>query len=142
MKTRFKSVPIFLIAALISGPAFAQGADEETLVLRIGGNKVDVLENVPSPKTHQAIITAYYTQIPEASRAELAELWQQMKRRTEDYQVAFRSGDTAELNETLDDLGLYWATIRTVHAREFTEAAIAAIESAYAGIFPFIRDPQ
>jgi hypothetical protein len=142
MKALTRALPLIILAASIPDIVLAQATDEEVVVLSIDGNKVDVLEDLPESETHLNIITAYYAEIPEISRQDLADLWQQMRRRTEDYQVAFRSGDTAEINETLDDLGVLWASIRTVHAREFTNAAAEVIESAYAGIFPFIQDPQ
>jgi hypothetical protein len=142
MKAFTEVLPLLLLSLAIPGIVPAQTADEEVMVLSISGNKVDVLESLPQTGTHLDTITAYYAEIPEISRQELAELWQQMLRRTEDYRVAFRSGDTAEINETLDDLGYYWASIRTIHAREFTTEAITEIESAYAGIFPFIREPR
>lgn len=136
-----RTIPILLFGASIFG-VLLQAAEEEVIVLSITGTKVDVLENLPASESHLNIIATYYAEIPEISKEELAGLWQQMRQRTEDYQVAFRSGDTAEINETLDDLGYYWASIRTIHAREFTAEAIAAIEAAYAGIFPFIQDPR
>ncbi len=142
MQVVIRAIAQLILAVLIAGLVQAQANDDEVLVLSISGNKVDVLENLTGTENQLDTITAYYAEIPEMSRQELAELWQRMRRRTEDYQVAFRSGDTAEINETLDDLGVLWASIRTVHAREFTNAAAEVIESAYAGIFPFIQDSQ
>lgn len=142
MQVVIRAIAQLILALSIPGFVQAQATDDEVLVLSINGNKIDVLENLTETENHLDTITAYYAEIPEISRQELAELWQRMRRRTEDYQVAFRSGDTAEINETLDDLGVLWASIRTVHAREFTYEAAEVIESAYAGIFPFIRDPQ
>lgn len=142
MQVVIRAIAQLILAILIAGLVQAQATDDEVLVLSISGNKVDVLENLTGTENQLDTITAYYAEIPEMSRQELAELWQRMRRRTEDYQVAFRSGDTAEINETLDDLGVLWASIRTVHAREFTNAAAEVIESAYAGIFPFIQDSQ
>jgi len=142
MQVAIRAIAQLILAVSIPGLVQAQATDDEVLVLSISGNKIDVLENLTETENQLDTITAYYAEIPEMSRQELAELWQRMRRRTEDYQVAFRSGDTAEINETLDDLGVLWASIRTVHAREFTNEAAAVIESAYAGIFPFIQDPQ
>lgn len=142
MQVVIRAIAQLILAILIAGLVQAQATDDEVLVLSISGNKVDVLENLTGTENQLDTITAYYAEIPETGRQELAELWQRMRRRTEDYQVAFRSGDTAEINETLDDLGVLWASIRTVHAREFTNAAAEVIESAYAGIFPFIQDSQ
>lgn len=142
MQVVIRAIAQLILAILIAGLIQAQATDDEVLVLSISGNKVDVLEKLTGTENQLDTITAYYAEIPETGRQELAELWQRMRRRTEDYQVAFRSGDTAEINETLDDLGVLWASIRTVHAREFTNAAAEVIESAYAGIFPFIQDSQ
>ena len=142
MQVVIRAIAQLILAVLIAGLVQAQATDDEVLVLSISGNKIDVLEKLTGTENHLDTITAYYAEIPETGRQELAELWQRMRRRTEDYQVAFRSGDTAEINETLDDLGVLWASIRTVHAREFTNAAAEVIESAYAGIFPFIQDSQ
>lgn len=142
MQVVIRAIAQLILAVLIAGLVQAQANDDEVLVLSISGNKIDVLEKLTGTENHLDTITAYYAEIPETGRQELAELWQRMRRRTEDYQVAFRSGDTAEINETLDDLGVLWASIRTVHAREFTNAAAEVIESAYAGIFPFIQDSQ
>lgn len=142
MQVVIRAIAQLILAILIAGLVQAQATDDEVQVLSISSNKIDVLEKLTGTENHLDTITAYYAEIPETGRQELAELWQRMRRRTEDYQVAFRSGDTAEINETLDDLGVLWASIRTVHAREFTNAAAEVIESAYAGIFPFIQDSQ
>lgn len=132
---------VLLLGTVLLGtpPAWAQQAEEETTLLTITGNLIDQLDSVDENDSADSVLASYYSLLPEAKRAQLAELRENMDRRSEDYQVAFRSGDTAEMNETLDDLSFYWASMRTVHAQEFTEAAIADITAAYYKLYRFLR---
>lgn len=132
---------VLLLGTVLLGATlvWAQQAEEETTLLTITGNLIDRLDSVDENDTADSVLASYYALLPETTRAQLAELRQNMDSRSEDYQVAFRSGDTAEMNETLDDLSFYWASMRTVHAREFTEAAIADITAAYYKLYRFLR---
>ena len=112
-------------------------AAEETL-LTISGNLIDIDATIAVDSEPQILVNRYYALLPESLQEELIGYWRRMERRAEDYQVAYRSGDTAEINETLDDLSFYWASVRTLHAEEFTQAVIETLESAYAEVFPFI----
>lgn len=132
---------VLLLGTVLLGATlvWAQQAEEETTLLTITGNLIDELDSVDENDTAESVLDSYYALLPEATRIELMELRRNMDRRSEDYQVAFRSGDTAEMNETLDDLSFYWASMRTVHAQEFTEAAIAEITAAYNKLYRFLR---
>ncbi|MEQ8313447.1 MAG: hypothetical protein RL839_09805 [Gammaproteobacteria bacterium] len=132
---------VLLLGTVLLGATlvWAQQAEEETTLLTITGNLIDRLDSVDENDTADSVLASYYALLPETTRAQLAELRQNMDSRSEDYQVAFRSGDTAEMNETLDDLSFYWASMRTVHAQEFTEAAIADITAAYYKLYRFLR---
>lgn len=132
---------LFLLFTLFSvvPMLYAQQAEEETTLLTITGNLIDELDSVDENDTAESVLDSYYALLPEATRTQLVELRRNIDRRSEDYQVAFRSGDTAEMNETLDDLSFYWASVRTVHAQEFTEAAIAEITAAYNKLYRFLR---
>ena len=72
----------------------------------------------------------------------MTELHHKMARRAEDFEVAYLAADTAEINQTLDDLGLYWASIRTIHAEKFTEDVNVQLTRAYARLFKFIAAGQ
>ncbi len=126
------------VVALLASTALGQQAEEEPVLLNITGNLIDLDESIDLNTSAEQIVHAYYELLNEERRTELLALWRRMERRAEDYQVAFRSGDTAEINETLDDLGFYWASVRTLHASEFTQNVIEILESLYAEIFPFI----
>jgi hypothetical protein len=131
---------LLLSTVLLSATlTWAQQAEEETTLLTITGNLIDQLDSVDASDTADSVLDSYYALLPETTRAQLMQLRQNMDRRSVDYQVAFRSGDTAEMNETLDDLSFYWASVRTVHAQEFTEAAIAEITAAYYKLYRFLR---
>lgn len=127
-----------LIIVLCASTALGQQAEEESVLLSITGNLIDLDESIDLDTSAEQIVHSYYELLNEERRTELLALWRRMERRTEDYQVAFRSGDTAEINETLDDLGFYWASVRTLHAGEFTQNVIEILELFYAEIFPFI----
>lgn len=113
--------------------------EADTVLLNISGNLTGVNESLPISTAPEVVIDIYYDELQADSATELKRLLGAMNRRTEDYQVAFRSGDTAEINETLDDLSFYWASIRTLHAQQYTSQAIDVLENAYSKIFPFIR---
>jgi hypothetical protein len=62
-----------------------------------------------------------------------------MDRRMEDYEVAFAAGDTAEINEIVDDLSAYWARIQQIHFEVFTLAAMQDLVGAYAALYFLIE---
>lgn len=119
-----------------------QQSEEEPVLLSITGNLIGLDESINLNTNSKQIAHAYYALLSEETSTELLTLWRRMERRTEDYQVAYRSGDTAEINETLDDLSFYWASVRTLHANEFTQAVIEVLERSYADSFPFINSAE
>ncbi len=130
---------ILLVLAAASPLGFAQqGVEEETVLLTITGDLIGKLESLDEDAMPKSVIDSYYALLPVDLRNQLRTLQTNMARRSEDYQIAFRAGDTAEINEIVDELSFNWATIRTVHAQEFTEEAIADLVSAYAQIYPVI----
>lgn len=122
--------------------ALAQDAEQEITLLTITGDLIGELNSIPVTDDPNAIIVAYYAELDDEIREELIELRRRMDRRLEDYQVAYTAADTAEINETIDDLAFYWASIRTIHAREFTEGATQQLAKAYAELYEFIRDDE
>lgn len=138
-KLFYQAVLLLGTVSLSTGWVYGQQVEEETTLLTITGNLIDKLDSLEADAPAESVLNSYYALLPESSRNRLAELRQRMDRRSVDYQVAFRSGDTAEINEIVDELSFYWASIRTVHAREFTEAAIADITAAYSRLYRFLR---
>lgn len=131
---------LFGVALGYSLPGFA--AEEELTLLTITGDKIDTLETLPTSSEPDVIIVAYYAELDGEQRAELVALRRRMDRRLEDYQVAFTAADTAEINEILEDLSFYWASMRTIHAAEFTEAVIRQLAKAYGQLYEFIRGEE
>lgn len=130
-----------LLLAVLLGPGsvtLAQQDQEDAILLTITGDLIGELESLDESAGPGTVINGYYALLPQQTQDRLAALRANLNRRGEDYLVAFRSGDTAEMNETLDDLGFYWASIRTIHAREFTEAVIAQLNEAYGALYEFV----
>ncbi len=121
-------------------PSFA--AERETPMLTITGHLIGEIASLNENTSPEKIISSYYGLLEDQPQANLNELRHRMERRTKDYQVAYRAADTAEINETLNDLGWYWASIRTIHADEFTNEVISQLSAAYASLFSFLAaDP-
>ncbi len=126
---------------LSTSEAEAQDQTEDDTTLLIMSSLIGEID-LPADTTARETINAYYELLSATTDSELSTTLTNLNRRTEDYQVAFRSGDTAELNEIVDELVLYWAAIRSVHIREFAPEVVALLESAYAEIYPFIQAPD
>lgn len=133
---------VFSCATLIASVLPAYGAEEELTLLTITGDLIGELESIQGIENPNVIITAYYAELSGEARAELVALRRRMDRRLEDYQVAYTAADTAEINETLDDLSFYWASMRTIHAQKFTEAAFQQLSAAYGELFEFIKEAE
>ncbi len=116
-------------------------AEEEFTLLTITGDLIGDIETLDENSDPETIISSYYELLNQESREELQSLRQTMDRRVEDYQVAYTAADTAEINETLDDLSLYWATIRTIHSDKFTDSVNETLQAAYGEIYSFIAAP-
>ena len=137
MKLIFKTSFVFVLTTLI---LFSKGftAEEEYTLLTISGDLIGELDSTVNSDNPNTIIAAYYTQLEDESRAELVALRRRMDRRLEDYQVAYTAADTAEINEILDDLSFYWASMRTIHAQEYSEGAISQLHAAFGQLYEFI----
>ncbi len=136
------SLTVFLIVSAVFPAPSTFAAEEELTLLTITGGLIDNLDSIPDSEDPDAVIVAYYSELEENSRAGLIALRRRMDRRLEDYQVAFTAADTAEINEILDDLSFYWASMRTIHTRKFTEGAIQQLAAAYGELYEFIRSTE
>ena len=129
-----------LTIVLALAPLPSNGAEEEFTVLTITGNLIDKIDSVTEGSPPLQTITAYYQLLSEQNRENLLQLKGKLDRRVADYNVAYTAADTAEINEIYDELSFNWAAIRTLHAQEFTEAAITVLNAAYSELYFFI-DP-
>lgn len=115
-------------------------AAEQELVLTITGDRIDLLSNGEELGDANDLVLRYYQLLPQALREQLWLLRRRMDRRTEDYEVAFAAGDTAEVNEIVDDLSAYWTRIQQIHYQEFTPAAMQQLGAAYGELYALIAD--
>lgn len=137
---RSKLTPLLLLSllCLLTSPVGGFAAEE---ILRItNSNLIHKIDKLPPGLKPNQILDEYYALVSSTWQAEYSELRDFMNRRSEAYQIAFRSGDTAEMNENLDELAFFWASIRTLHAQMFAPEAIEDLESTYARIYFFIRE--
>jgi len=125
--------------ALVVHSAEVFSAEEEFTLLTITGDLTDKLELQSDNENPNAVINAYYAELDTEIRGQLLTLRHRMDRRLEDYQVAYTAADTAEINEILDDLSFYWASMRTLHAAEYTDGALEQLHGAYRELYEFIR---
>ncbi len=110
---------------------------EEAPLLTITGHLIDRSELLQQlPPSQQ--IAGYYALLPAEIQAEVTALQQHLGQLLPDYQVAFNSADTAELNGVMAEAGMVWAGIRTVHAQQFTPDVVTTLTRAYGQLFPFI----
>ena len=124
------------LLAQLAQPALA--ADEEVL-LTITGDRIELLNNGEQLDDADYLVLRYYQLLPLALQERLQLLRHRMDRRMEDYEVAFAAGDTAEINEIVDDLSAYWARIQQIHFEEFTLAAMQDLVGAYAALYFLIE---
>ena len=125
------------LLAQLAQPALA--ADEEVL-LTITGDRIELLNNGEQLDDADYLVLRYYQLLPLALQERLQLLRHRMDRRMEDYEVAFAAGDTAEINEIVDDLSAYWARIQQIHFEVFTLAAMQDLVGAYAALYFLIED--
>lgn len=128
---------ITLVFIAITHPATAA---EQELVLTITGDRIDLLNNGEDLVDPNGLVLRYYQRLPRALQERLQLLRRRMDRRTEDYEVAFAAGDTAEINEIVDDLSAYWTRIQQIHYQEFTPAAMQQLGAAYGELYTLIAD--
>jgi len=116
-------------------PWTAQGQDD--VVLTITGDLIKRKESIERLQAPQ-LIAGYYALLPQERRRRAVTLQQGLARLMPAYEVAWSAADTAELNNVVSDIATQWTRIRTLHAQEFTAAAVASLESAYASLYPLI----
>jgi hypothetical protein len=124
------------LLAQLAQPALA--ADEEVL-LTITDDRIELLNNGEQLDDADYLVLRYYQLLPLALQERLQLLRHRMDRRMEDYEVAFAAGDTAEINEIVDDLSAYWARIQQIHFEVFTLAAMQDLVGAYAALYFLIE---
>jgi hypothetical protein len=124
-----------LLAALNSS---THAAESETLLIL--GDRIDRLEQRTNKLSPDDLINRYYALLDSDRRRTALSLRQTLFRLSPRYRVAFAAGDTAELNNIVSDIGRTWARLRTLHAAEYTAAAITDLESAYSQQFSFLAD--
>ena len=124
------------LLAQLAQPALA--ADKEVL-LTITGDRIELLKNGEQLDDADYLVLRYYQLLPLALQERLQLLRHRMDRRMEDYEVAFAAGDTAEINEIVDDLSAYWARIQQIHFEVFTLAAMQDLVGAYAALYFLIE---
>lgn len=140
IRTRLSFSILFI--AIFGFAQASYGAEEELTLLTITGDLIGKLESLNEDANPGTIINSYYELLDQQTGEQLLSLRRRMDRRLEDYQVAYTAADTAEINETLDDLSFYWASIRTLHASEFTEEVIGQLAEAYGELYDFIRTSE
>ena len=134
MKLKFLFFATLL--AQLAQPALA--ADKEVL-LTITGDRIELLNNGEQLDDADYLVLRYYQLLPLALQERLQLLRHRMDRRMEDYEVAFAAGDTAEINEIVDDLSAYWARIQQIHFEVCTLAAMQDLVGAYAALYFLIE---
>ena len=114
---------------------------EEAPILRITGNLIGS-QPVIDAQPPRSLIADYYSLLPEDLQSQATDFQQQLAELLPDYQVAYAAADTAELNGVMAKAGFVWASIRTLHARQFTAEAATSLSRAYGDLFPFIASSR
>ena len=137
---KFKILLPALFVTLIAQLTHPALAAEEEVLLTITGDRIDLISNGEELVDADGLVLRYYQLLPSALQERLWLLRRRMDRRTEDYEVAFAAGDTAEINEIVDDLSAYWTRIQQIHYEEFTPAAMQQLGAAYGQMYALIAD--
>ena len=106
-------------------------AAEDTQLLTISGNLIDVPDSLDKEAAPASVIEQYYGELNSADRKQAMALQQELARLIPNYEIAFAAADTAEMNSVLSNIAYRWAVLRTFHAEHFTDAARADLFKAY-----------
>lgn len=136
----FSCLTRLLALCIALGSTSAMSADEAP-VLRITGDLISSQTTI-NQQPPRSLIADYYSLLPEDLQSQATGLQEQLAQLLPDYQVAFASADTAELNGVMAKAGFVWASIRTLHAQQFTQEAAISLSRAYGDLFPFIASSQ
>lgn len=115
----------------VASPVACSHAAEDTQLLSITGDQIDVLETVDEDTKPSVVIDSYYRKLSKSDQQQAAELKQDLISLIPNYEIAFAAADTAEMNSVLSKVAFRWAVLRTFHAEHFTDPARAALYSAY-----------
>lgn len=122
-------VRVLLLSKLII--AAHSYAAEDTQLLSITGDLIDVLQSLNEDTEPLIVIDRYYGELTSEEQLEAAELKQDLIRLIPNYEIAFAAADTAEMNSVLSEVAYRWAVLRTFHAEHFTDPARDALYRAY-----------
>lgn len=137
-KPRLLPVTAFTVALLLALLPMAASAAEEEFTLFITGDKIDVIDGIPRDSPPQALLRAYYGELPQQQRQRLLQLQQSLASLMPDYEVAFTAADTAEVNSILSEVTHYWSSILAIHNEAFTPAVSELLRSAYGELYPLV----
>ena len=114
-------------------------AEEESQLLTISGDLIGKLDDIGPNLEAQQVIKRYYAELPDAVRSRLQSLQNELSAIQPNYLVASAAGDTAELNELMDDLVARWAKLRTTHSQYYTTEVVQVLDSAFAEIYEWLH---
>jgi len=114
-------------------------AEEELQLLTISGDLIGKLDDIGPNLEAQQVIKRYYAKLPDAVRSRLQSLQNELSAIQPNYLVASAAGDTAELNELMDDLVARWAKLRTTHSQYYTTEVVQVLDSAFAEIYEWLH---
>ena len=114
-------------------------AEEELQLLTISGDLIGKLDDIGPNLEAQQVIKRYYAELPDAVRSRLQSLQNELSAIQPNYLVASAAGDTAELNELMDDLVARWAKLRTTHSQYYTTEVVQVLDSVFAEIYEWLH---
>lgn len=140
--SRYLSALIILGIALAS----AQGAEDEFVLLTIGGDLIGPIEpigeRIGDAQHASRLISAYHQLLTAQAQIEVASLHEQMLELKPGFEVAYAAADSAEISHIMSEIDLRLAAIQEVHAREYTQDVIDLLTDAYQLILPTFGDEQ
>ena len=138
------SILLILGIALCAGQGNVQGAEDEFLLLTIGGNLIGPIEplgdSIDDAQQASQLISAYHQLLTRQLQIEVASLHEQMLKLVPGFEVAYTAADSAEVAHVMSEIDLRLAAIQEVHAQKYTQDVIGLLAEAYQMILPTFGD--
>jgi len=121
-------------------PLFAQGAEDEVVLLRINGDLIGLApmvgEELVDKEQALRLIDDYYSLLaPEALRR-VETLHREILGLIPDFEVAYAAADSAEITHVMSEIDLRLAALQQVYATNYTQEVTALLQKAYRLILP------
>ncbi len=138
------TICICLAGLLATSLGLALGAEDETVLLRIEGDLIGLIEPfdgaIADREQALRLANAYYQLLPPDALAQIAPLHDQVLALIPDFEVAYAAADSAEISDVMSEIDMRLAAMQKIYVREYTQEVTVLLISAYQLILPGFGD--